>query len=98
VVHRQSLILLVVVSALIAIFLLIYKQTCVTRLLYEQQLHEKEKTELEAHAAQLEQQLLRLNDATAIRTYTTNTLGMKKVRLAQVSRIGKKQAHQKEPA
>ena len=87
--HRQSFMLLSISSILACVFLLIYKQTYITQLLYEQQALEKEHTELLAQKAQLSQQLSRLNNATTVQEYAVNVLGMKKISIKQVHRIDK---------
>lgn len=87
--HRQSFFLLVASSVLACVFLLIYKQTYITKLLYEQQVLEKEHTELLAQKAQLSQQLSYLSNATAVQEHATKVLGMKKLALTQVHKLNK---------
>ncbi len=87
--HRQSFMLLSISSILACVFLLIYKQTYITQLLYEQQTLEKEHAELLAQKAQFSQQLSYLNNATTVQEYAVNVLGMKKISIKQVHRIDK---------
>ncbi len=88
-VRQQSFVFLVVSTVLAGVFLLIYKQTYITQLLYEQQTLEKEHAELLAQKAQFSQQLSYLNNATTVQEYAVNVLGMKKISIKQVHRIDK---------
>ena len=76
---------------MLSVFLLIYKQATVTKLLYQQQSLEKEYAELTAQQARLTQQLFRLKNPTAVQDYARKTLGMQKTALANVRRIQKNQ-------
>jgi len=82
-VRRQSFIFFVAASVLACVFLMIYKQAYITKLLYEQQTLEKEHAELTATYARLTQELYRLKNPAVVQDYALKSLGMKKVALAQ---------------
>lgn len=86
-VRRQSFMVFVMSAIVLGVFLLIYKQASVTQLLYQQQILEKEYTELIAQQARLTQQFFRLKNPTGIQTYATKVLGLQKTVLASVRQI-----------
>lgn len=67
--------------------MLIYKQTCVTQLLYEQQQLEIERTQVRAQKEQALQMLYRMKNPRVVQKYAINRLGMKKLSLKQVRQI-----------
>ena len=83
-VHRRAFIVMVVLTAIICIFLLIYKQTCITQVLYEQQQLEQERAAITAEKEQQLQILFRLKNPRVVQEYATHKLGMKKILLRQV--------------
>lgn len=88
-VHRQSFIFFVVVSVLACVFLMIYKQAYITKLLYEQQALEREHAEITAIHARLIQELYRLKNPALVQDSVVKTLHMKKITLVQVHKIKK---------
>ena len=82
--RRQSFIFFVAVSVLACVFLMIYKQASITKLLYEQQRLEKEHAEVTAIHARLTQEFYRLKNPVSIQDYALKSLGMAKIALAQV--------------
>jgi cell division protein FtsL len=85
--HRHTFVLFAMVSALVCVFFMIYKQTCITQLLYDQQTLEKEYAELTATQARLTQELYRLKNSAVVYDYATRILGMKKIALAHIRKL-----------
>lgn len=82
--HRRTFTIMVVLTAISCVFLLIYKQTRITQLLYEQQQFEQERAAITAEKERQLQMLFRLKNPTAVQEYAINKLGMKKISLRQV--------------
>lgn len=82
--HRRTFTIMVVLTAICCIFLLIYKQTRITQLLYEQQQLEQERSAITAEKEQQLQMLFRLKNPRVVQEYATQKLGMQKISLRQV--------------
>ena len=80
---------LLIIAALIiaAIFLLIYKQTWITQLIYEQQRLTLKRSELKKELEARSRQLYQLKDPQRVYQYATTALGMKKMSLNQAKSI-----------
>lgn len=82
--HRRTFTIMVVLTAICCIFLLIYKQTRITQLLYAQQQFEQERATITAQKEQQLQMLFRLKNPRVVQEYAAQHLGMKKISLRQV--------------
>ena len=87
--HRQSFIFIVTLSVLACIFLMIYKQATITKLLYEQQELEKEHAQAIALNQQLTKEYYHLKNPALVQDYAKKTLGMQKSTLSHVRKIPK---------
>jgi len=88
-VRRQSFVIFAASGVVLSVFLLIYKQATVTRLLYQQQVLEKECAEQTAIQARLTQQLFRIKNPVRVQEYAGKMLGMQKTMLKNIRRITK---------
>ena len=89
VLRKQSFVILVFSVIVLGVFLLIYKQATVTRLLYQQQKLEKEYAECTGQHIRLTQQLFKIKNPASIQNYACKILGMQKTVLASVHRMPK---------
>ncbi len=84
---KNRAMLIIALLAIAAIFLLIYKQTWITQLVYEQQRLTIKRTELKKELEERSRQLYQLKDPQRVYQYATTTLGMKKMSLNQAKAI-----------
>lgn len=70
------------------IFMQIYKQSYLVQLTYEKQHREKIKLELFEKKNDLTQQWYIMQNRSAVKEYAENELGMKKVALKQIKKLG----------
>lgn len=89
--HKRPFITLLVITNLLFVFMLIYKQTWITRLSYKQQEVEKKRNELIDEKEALTQALYRLKNPKNVKKYAMNHLGMKKMSLQQAKKLSKKE-------
>lgn len=75
------------ITAIIFIFLLIYKQSWITQLLYEQQQLISTKQDLQKEFETLNAQLYQLKNPHAVYQYARNNLGMKPIAITQAKTI-----------
>jgi len=88
--RMKKFIVIVIVINIIFVFMVIYKQSWITKLSYEQQILENSRTELREEKEALTQKLYRLKNPKKIKDYAINKLGMKKMELKQAKKIDKK--------
>jgi len=87
--QMKKFIIVVIITNIIFVFMVIYKQSQITKLSYEQQLLENTRNELREEKEALIQKLYRLKNPKKIKDYATKKLGMKKMGLSQAKRINK---------
>lgn len=83
----KKFIIVAIITNLIFVFLIIYKQSLLTKLSYEQQGLENVRQELRQEKEALIQELYRLRNPKKIKDYAINKLGMKKLGLKQAKKI-----------
>ena len=76
-----------VVVNIFFIFLLIYKQSLFTKVSYDQQMLDQERSSLREEEMALNQALYQLKNPKSINDYATKKLGMKKMALRQAKKI-----------
>ncbi len=82
---KNRAITIVVLTAIAFIFLLIYKQTWLTQLLYEQQRLIITRAQLKADHEDLARHLYQLKDPDHVYHYAITTLGLQKMALSQAN-------------
>ncbi len=87
---KKSLIFFVFINV-IFIFMLIYKQSLLTKLSYEQQILENTRHELRDELESLNKELYNLKNPKKIKKYAIDKLGMKKMNLNQAKKISLKE-------
>lgn len=85
--RRSSFIALIIAGHVLFIFLTIYQQTWITRLLYKQQELERTKTLLTTQKATLEQTLYTLKNPQTISQYAITQLHMQPISLRNVYQL-----------
>jgi|GEM_PF-2672176 len=85
--HKKHFLALIIVTSVAFVFMLIYKQTWLTKLSYKQQEVEKKQNELVEKKEALTQKLYRLKNPRTVKKYATRHLGMKKMSLKQAKKI-----------